>query len=287
MINKIHLLIPVVAFSVCFFAACTSENNKDKNANPTVGSELFQKRNFADFGLENSKKLALTFDDGPTKAVTEALLQVLRKHHVHATFFILARGVEGQENTLRKMQADGHVIGNHSYSHQQLSKAEYTTNPELLFHQVVESNRVIEPFMNPAHRAYFRAPYGAWTSTHAKKLNAIDEVSHYVGPVFWNIGGELISNKKGVRPTSASDIRISADWDCWTKNPAKNISPLSPEVCAQGYLNEIESKKGGVVLMHDVEMGTVEMVKILLPKLIRAGYEFVTLEDLRSIDKYE
>ena len=69
-------------------------------------------------------KIALTFDDGPSAAYTEKLLDGLRERDVHATFFLIGENIEKGDNALlvRQMARDGHLIGNHTYHHVQLTK---------------------------------------------------------------------------------------------------------------------------------------------------------------------
>ncbi len=61
--------------------------------------------------------IALTFDDSPNGRTTERLLDALRERGVHATFFIIGEQIEGQEALLRRMAAEGHQIGNHTFTH--------------------------------------------------------------------------------------------------------------------------------------------------------------------------
>lgn len=67
---------------------------------------------------------ALTFDDGPSPTCTPILLDVLRERGVHATFFLIGSKIDGQEELVRRMQAEGHQIGNHSYDHAMLQKTD-------------------------------------------------------------------------------------------------------------------------------------------------------------------
>lgn len=62
------------------------------------------------------KRVALTFDDGPS-AYTPRVLRALRRHEAHATFFVIGSQIEGREEVLRRMVRDGHEIGNHSMLH--------------------------------------------------------------------------------------------------------------------------------------------------------------------------
>ena len=61
--------------------------------------------------------MALTFDDGPNPTTTNQALDTLSKYGIKATFFVLGKNVSGNEEILKRMKADGHVIGNHSWSH--------------------------------------------------------------------------------------------------------------------------------------------------------------------------
>ena len=66
---------------------------------------------------EESKKVYLTFDDGPTYKITNKILDVLKEHKVKATFFIVGKEIEGKENILGRIFDEGHGIGVHTYSH--------------------------------------------------------------------------------------------------------------------------------------------------------------------------
>ena len=67
--------------------------------------------------------IALTFDDSPNEALTERLLDGLRERGAHATFFIIGQQIEGQEALLRRMAAEGHQIGNHTFTHRRLDNS--------------------------------------------------------------------------------------------------------------------------------------------------------------------
>ena len=68
-------------------------------------------------GPADGNRIALTFDDGPCSGYTEQILDILRHQHVKATFFVCGQNVERSPEILRRVQAEGHTIGNHSYSH--------------------------------------------------------------------------------------------------------------------------------------------------------------------------
>ena len=68
--------------------------------------------------IEDERGVYLTFDDGPTPGVTEWILRTLKKFDAKATFFVLGKNVERYPDLYEKIIADGHVVGNHTYSHQ-------------------------------------------------------------------------------------------------------------------------------------------------------------------------
>jgi peptidoglycan/xylan/chitin deacetylase (PgdA/CDA1 family) len=68
-------------------------------------------------GSRTSRKVALTFDDGPNPATTPRLLELLARHGVRATFFVVGKRVEAEPGLLEAIRRAGHEVGNHSYSH--------------------------------------------------------------------------------------------------------------------------------------------------------------------------
>ena len=66
--------------------------------------------------------VALTFDDGPHKVYTKQLLDGLRERGIHASFFLMGENLEGNEELIRQMKEDGHLIGNHSFCHVKLTE---------------------------------------------------------------------------------------------------------------------------------------------------------------------
>ena len=68
--------------------------------------------------IEDERGVYLTFDDGPTPGITEWILATLRRYDAKATFFVLGKNVEMYPDLYAKILADGHRVGNHTYSHQ-------------------------------------------------------------------------------------------------------------------------------------------------------------------------
>ena len=126
-----------------------------------------------------SKRLALTFDDGPNDPYTLRLLEVLAKHNVRGTFFLIGSYVDERPDIVREIAAAGHVIGNHTYTH-----------PNLIFAlarqvraQISECERALSAAVGE-HSRLFRPPFGG-------RRPATLRVARSLGlqPVMWNVSG--------------------------------------------------------------------------------------------------
>ncbi len=102
-------------------------------------------------------KAALTFDDGPSKKYTPMLLDGLKERGVCATFFIMGKNIAGNEDLIRRMQKEGHLIGNHTYNHVQLNKIPKT----LACEEIQKTNNEIYE-VTGVYPSYIRPPFGAW-----------------------------------------------------------------------------------------------------------------------------
>lgn len=123
---------------------------------------------------ELNKKVALTFDDGPDPQYTPMLLDGLKERDVKATFFVMGKQAEKYPELIKRMEEEGHLIGNHTYSHMQLKKS----NREQFKEELKKTSEIVETITgNPVQ--YVRPPYGAWDKTFEKELNMF--------PVLWNI----------------------------------------------------------------------------------------------------
>lgn len=106
---------------------------------------------------DTEKQVALTFDDGPNPYYTEPLLSGLSERGVKATFFLLGKEVEKHPEIVEEIQKQGHMIGNHSYQHEQLSRL----SDEAACMQVSRTNELIHEITGE-YPLYLRPPYGDW-----------------------------------------------------------------------------------------------------------------------------
>lgn len=125
-------------------------------------------------GMADSRKIALTFDDGPHPYYTEQLLDGLKERDVKVTFFVLGKHVEQYPELVERMSEDGHLIGNHTYSHMQLNQK----NGEAFKEELVKTSKLIEELTGQEVQ-YVRPPYGTWNKSFEKELNMF--------PVLWTI----------------------------------------------------------------------------------------------------
>lgn len=124
------------------------------------------------------KVVALTFDDGPQTYFTPQVLDILQAHHVPAAFFCIGKNVEAQEELLKRMHAEGHLIGNHSYSHHfwfDLFGAGQMLEELRLTDTLVENATGLRPH-------FFRPPYGV---TNPNLRKAVVRGGYF--PLGWNI----------------------------------------------------------------------------------------------------
>lgn len=231
----------------------------------------FQPRNIFHSGLRQTHVVALTFDDGPNR-YTPAVLDALAALGVKATFFIVGRMAEAHPGILARIAADGNLLANHTATHPFFGQS-YAGNPERLLEQIRRTDDDIAPLMAADAHFYFRAPYGAWRPAFARALNADPDLRKYVGPIYWDIGGETNFSDDGY-------VLGSADWDCWRRH-------WSATVCAKGYMREIRRKNGGVVLIHCISAKSGALVSAILPPLIEEGYTFVRLDEMPAYRRYE
>ena len=121
-----------------------------------------------------SKRIALTFDDGPHPKYTEQLLDGLQERGAVATFFVTGENAESYPEIIRREQEEGHLIGNHTYSHIQLT----SRNREEFRAELVKTNEILAEITGETV-SFVRPPYGSWDKSFEQELNMF--------PVLWNI----------------------------------------------------------------------------------------------------
>lgn len=152
-------------------------------------------REDADTGLQEKKKIALTFDDGPDSEYTPMLLDGLAERKVKATFFVIGKQAEAQPEVMERLVKEGHLIGNHTYNHVDIRHMTASAAKE----EIIKANEVIAKYTGE-EPCFLRPPFGSGSSKLEKEIEMI--------PVLWTID--------------------TMDWSC--KNESKICSTVYREI---------------------------------------------------------
>ncbi|HEY2829282.1 MAG TPA: glycosyltransferase [Thermoanaerobaculia bacterium] len=206
------------------------------------------------------KMIALTIDDGPADPYTGQMLDALKALNVKATFFLIGENAERYPNLVRRIWAEGHEIGNHSYTHPNIG-----TIPEQ--RAKFELNATQRVFQSLLHRStiLFRPPYNA---------DAAPTRSEEVRPI------ELATDLNYITVLELLDPQ---DWNTEPVDPNGTRHHRTAEEMLQSILLQIENEHGSCILLHDGGGDRTETVR-LLPMLVNTlrakGYQFVNVSDL-------
>jgi peptidoglycan/xylan/chitin deacetylase (PgdA/CDA1 family) len=192
-----------------------------------------------------TKQLALTYDDGPNDPHTLKLLEVLARHNVHATFFVIGRYVRQRPDLVREIANAGHVVGNHTYTH-----------PLLIFQSEAEIRKQLSDCRAAIHDAIgehsnlFRPPFGG-------RRPAVLRIARELGleSVMWNVTG----------------------YD-WNAPPAAQIEKKVARQVRGG--DAILLHDGGHKHMGADRSQTAAATDHLITRYKNEGYEFVTIREM-------
>lgn len=120
------------------------------------------------------RKVALTFDDGPHSVCTPKLLDGLKERGVKATFFVLGQNIQGKEEILRRMLGEGHLIGNHTFSHRDLTALSEKEAEQ----EVIRAGNAIYEAAG-VYTAFIRPPFGRWPENLDFRMTMV--------PVLWTL----------------------------------------------------------------------------------------------------
>ncbi len=155
---------------------------------------------------EGTKKIAITFDDGPHPFYTEQLLDGLKERDIHATFFVTGEHAELHPDIIKRMQEEGHLIGNHTYNHMQLNKNNLNEFKE----QLIKTNEIITEITGK-EVLYVRPPYGTWDKSIETELNMFP-VLWTVDPRDWSSDNVSCITDSIVKKTGENDIILMHDY---------------------------------------------------------------------------
>ncbi|HWY19674.1 MAG TPA: polysaccharide deacetylase family protein [Candidatus Acidoferrum sp.] len=190
----------------------------------------------------SSRQIALTYDDGPNEPHTQRLLEVLGRHGVHATFFLIGRYVRQRPEIAREIVRAGHVVGNHTFTH-----------PLLIFKSETEIRRQV-------------------SECHAALREAIGEPSNLFRPPF---GGRRPAVLRVARELGLESVMWNVTGYDWNAPPAEVIERKVAKQIRGGDVVLLHD--GGHKQMGVDRSQTVIATDRLIARYKAEGYEFVTL----------
>lgn len=253
------LTIPTILSAATSFASVSPIETKSAVSNTESPSDTNMEENLinsdqlcidTNLGRSRLKELllekravALTFDDGPHPLTTPHILDILKKRHVKATFFVLGLQAKKYPELIKRIHDEGHIVGNHTYSHKNLSKLKTAA----IKNEIENTNKLIEKITGEKPK-YIRPPYGAVNKT---VISAIKDAG--MSMVLWTV-----------------DTR---DWH------SKNEKSVLKEVDRQLHISKGDYI-GGAILMHDIYPSTVRSLDPVLDKLAANEYKVYSINNL-------
>ena len=204
------------------------------------------------------KKIAITFDDGPSTTNTNAILDLLEQYNAKATFFVCGERLTiGTTSTLQRTIALGCEIGNHTVSHKYLTEI---SEAEIL-QEIRETNDKIAKYSGTNYKCIFYRPPGGF-------------INRSVMDTLYNNGISMYS------------IMWSSDSLDWQYQSRYNKGEITRDEAVQGAFDTIvrETTDGTVILMHDIHEITVDVLELVLEKYTAEGYTFVTVSELFGLE---
>ena len=165
-------------------------------------------------GDTRAKAIAITFDDGPSSGHTENVLNILKTHNAPAAFFVIGKNIAGNEALVKRMDSEGHIIGNHSYSHNYWFSMTSANN---MLRDLKACDGEIKRVINKQTQL-FRPPYGVTNPMVAKSVKNGSYIS-----VGWSLRtfdttakdpGKLL--QKALTNLHNGDVVLFHDWAPYT-----------------------------------------------------------------------
>ena len=197
-------------------------------------------------GPAEGNRIALTFDDGPCSGYTERILDILRLHNVKAAFFVCGQNVERSPGLLRRIQSEGHTIGNHSYSH----PFPFFRSRAFLAREIDVTQEAIEKVTGKRPR-FYRPPFGArW------------------------LGLQPVVKARGMTLVNWSDTGY--DW----KADREEIVRETLQTLGPGSIILLHDGRNTLQPASVDRSATVKALPAILEAAVKAGFTFVSLDEL-------
>lgn len=262
--KKVWTICFIVAMALCFTgSAVFYQNSRKEGKSITVMSSgswglSFQEKGKAPIidvkkeeleelkgyylGNEEEKKIYLTFDAGFENGNTEKILDALKEQNVKACFFLVGNYMEKEPELVKRMEEEGHIVGNHTYHHKDMASI---TSREEFLKELTDLESLYEEITGCKMKKYYRPPQGKYSK---EQLTWAMEAGYKT--VFWSLA--------------------YVDWEV-DKQPSKEE--------AMGKLSE-RIHPGSIVLLHSTSSTNGEILGDIIEKWKEMGYSFGTLEEL-------
>ena len=207
-------------------------------ANP----EELARFNAAYLGNTNEKVIYLTFDAGYENGCTEKILDILKKHDAPAAFFLVGNYIEKNADLVRRMVDEGHIVGNHTMHHTDMSALD---SKEAFAKELTDLEELYRSITGQEMAKYYRPPKGVYSKDN---LRYAKELGYHT--VFWSLA--------------------YVDWN--------NDSQPTPETAFSKLIPRIHN--GAVVLLHCTSQTNAEIMDELLTRWESMGYRFERIDKL-------
>ena len=193
-------------------------------------------------GNTEEKVLYLTFDAGYENGCTAKILDVLKQHKVPAAFFLVGNYIEKNADLVRRMVNEGHIVGNHTMHHYDMSKL---SEESAFLKELTDLEAVFQEATGKALPKYYRPPRGTYSQ---ENLEMAKQQGYKT--VFWSLAYVDWNN----------DAQPTAEYA---------FSKLLPR-----------THNGAVVLLHSTSQTNADILDELLTKWEQMGYRFASMEEL-------
>lgn len=221
-----------------------------EGAKPTGNASIQEMKQYdAYYMSENDEKiLYLTFDCGYENGNTEAILDALKKHNAPAAFFVVGHYLESAPDLVKRMVEEGHVVGNHTYHHPDMSKI---SDPAAFQKEMDDVKALYKDITGQEMAMYYRPPQGKYSTANLKMAKELG-----YSTFFWSLA-----------------------YVDWNVDSQPSHEEAFKKLCGRVH-------PGAVVLLHNTSKTNGEILDELLTKWEEMGYRFGTLKDLKdSFDK--
>ena len=224
----------------------TPEENMDKRESKIIHDDKNEGATFDPYKADGKKVAYLTFDDGPSTNNTPKILDILNKYNIKATFFVIGQNAEKNSDLIKKEVSDGHVVGNHTYSHNMKYIYASTNN---FISDLDKGDKVLKSIIGDDYNLkVIRFPGGSFGTKLAPYREAAKKAGyHYI------------------------------DWNDLNGDAEHNNVPVS---ALMNELQKYTTQDHVVILMHDApaKVSTVQALPQAIEFLKSKGYTFETLK---------